>query len=382
MQLKYSATPCFANFFVIAFIPTLFFLAIVAGFLGLLPINVPLHGLLIISFIYLVFLLFIPHNANYSICKVKSSYLKLDNELHIALQNSSLTIESKTKSLLDLDKFLKEYYSDVRNDNFASVAASIFPMLGILGTFLSIALSMPDFSVKDSNALNDEISLLLNGVGSAFYASIFGILLSLIWTYFEKRGISKIEHFLHEIKQEFAPHLWSQEELDIYRYTQYDLKENRFLAALQETFNLDFIQELTQKQLLAFENITQQNLHNFTQLTNKLTTVSDKLTNTLEEMEHGESALSAQNRIEKALVDFTVATRSFEKNTKVFNAHLENSLNRTFDKIDAELGEIVIKLADFASHVALESQEVQNSIAKYHKLVARSVAQSKKETKA
>ena len=376
---KYSTSPCFANFFVIAFIPTLFLLGIITGFLGMIPINVPLHGLLIIAFIYLVFLLFIPHNANYSICKVKSSSLRLDNELQIALQKSALTIEGETKSLLDLEKFIKEYYADVRNDNFASVAASIFPMLGILGTFLSIALSMPDFSVKDTAALDHEISLLLNGVGSAFYASIFGILLSLVWTYFEKRGISKIERYLKSVSDDFSQHIWSQEELDIYRYTQYDLKENRFLAALKETFNLDFIEQLTKNQLETFEKVSQQNLQNFTQLTNKLTNVSDKLTQTLQEMEQGESALSAQNRIEKALVDFTVATRSFEKNTKLFHAQLDNSLNRTFDKIDAELGDIVIKLADFATHVSLESQEVQNSIARYHKLVAQSVTKEKNE---
>jgi hypothetical protein len=281
---------------------------------------------------------------------------------------NSLTIEDKTKSIFDLDKFLKSYYQDVRNDNFASIAASIFPMLGILGTFIAIAIAMPDFSVKDTNALDHEISLLLSGVGSAFYASIYGISLSLIWSYFEKRGLSKITRYIHDIRAEFSKHIWSDEELKIYDYKQLDFKKN---------LNLDFIQEITQKQLEAFERSVSYTSKNFNNLTQQLSNVSEKLSNTLSKMQQGDSALSAQNHINKALVDFTVATRSLEKSVKVYNVQLQNSLDRTFEKIDTEIGGIVVKLADFATHISLESQEVQNSITKYHKLIADSVDKEK-----
>jgi len=355
MHSKYSTSSCFANFIVIAFIPTLFFLGIVAGYLKLAPLTVPLHGLVIITFIYLVFLLFVSHNANYSICKIRSSYLKLNNEIDKALDKTKLEIENQNKSLLDIDRFLQDYYNDVRNDNFASVASSIFPMLGILGTFLSIALSMPDFSVKDTAALDHEISLLLNGVGSAFYASIYGILLSLIWTYFEKRGLSKIKHFFEDVKHEFSHHIWSKEELDIYRYKQYNIKTH---------LNLDFIENLTQAQLKAFKEISQYNRENFTELTKRLTDTAKTLTDTLTVMQQKENALEAQERIEQNLKDFTHAS-----------SNLEKTLHRTFDKIDAEIGNIVIKLADFATHVSLETQEVQRSIASYHKIVAENLKQ-------
>ncbi|HFB54122.1 MAG TPA: hypothetical protein ENJ67_05250 [Sulfurimonas autotrophica] len=370
MHTKYSASLCFANYFVIALIPILFFIVMLLGYLHLIPLNIPIYGLGVIAFILFVFLLFIKHNANYSICKIKASRLKMQKILEEKLDKNRLSIEGETKSILDIDGFLNNYYSDVRNNNFAAVASSIFPMLGILGTFIAIALSMPDFSVEDTTALDREISMLLNGVGSAFFASIYGILLSLIWTYFEKRGLSKIEHYFSEIKEANIKHLFSKEELLIYKYTQYDIKENRFIAALQETFNLDFVKQMNEHHLASFEKIMAQTTHNFNDLTTKLQDVAHELTETLQEMDRGKNALSAQNHIDKALVDFTLATRSFEKSTKLFSAQLENSLNRTFDKIDSEIGEIVIKLADFATHVSLESAEVQNSIARYHKLVA------------
>jgi biopolymer transport protein ExbB/TolQ len=373
MQSKYGGNICLANFIVISTLPILFFVAITLGYMKIIPLNVPIHSLGIIGFILFIFLLFIRHNANYSICKMRSSIQKLQKQIEIELDASTLNIENEKKSVLDIEHFLNNYYSDVRNDNYVSVASSVFPMLGILGTFVAIALSMPNFSVTDTQALDKEISLLLSGVGSAFFASIYGIFLSLMWTYFEKRGLSKIELYFNSIKSDFSKNIWSKEELLIYKYTQYDIKENRFIAALKETFNLDFVKNLNQQHLSSFEIIMKETNHNFTELSTHLEKVSKELKETLQEMDTSSTALSAQNHIDKALIDFTIATKSFEKTTKIFSAQLNNSLNRTFDKIDTEIGEIVIKLADFATHVSLESREVQDSIAKYHNMVANHV---------
>jgi len=373
MKPSYTGSTCWANFIVISMIPIGFFALMILGYIGIIPINVPIHALGVIGFILFIFLLFIKHNANYSVCKMRSSYTKLEDDISAQLQANRLTIEGKTKSVLDLREFLQTYYADIRNDNFVSVASSIFPMMGILGTFVAIAISMPDFSVTDTAALDHEISILLSGVGSAFFASIYGILLSLIWTYFEKRGLSKVDHYFARVREDFSSNIWSKEELQIYKYTQYDLKENKFIAALKETFNLDFVQALNEQHLSSFEKIMSETNSSFVDISNHLKSASRDLKETLAEIDSSESAISARNHIDKSLVDFTVATRSFEKTTKVFSAQLNNSLNRTFEKIDSEVGDIVIKLADFATHVSLESREVQDSIKKYHQIVAQQV---------
>jgi len=373
MQPTYSRAKCSANFIVIATIPILFFISMSLGYIGIIPFNVPIHALVVIGFILFIFLLFIKHNANYSICKMRSSYAVLKEDLDVKLSSRTLTIEGETKSILDIDNFLNRYYSDIRNDNFVSVASSVFPMLGILGTFVAIALSMPNFSVTDTEALDHEISLLLSGVGSAFFASIYGILLSLIWTYFEKSGMSKVERYFATIKTNFEEKLWSKEELLIYKYTQYDMKDNNFISALQDTFNLDFIQRINREHLSNFDTVMKATNKNFSEISTHLQLVSTELQATLSQMNSGQSALSAQNHIDKSLVDFTVATKSFEKSTKLYSAQLNNSLNRTFEKIDSEVGNIVIKLADFATHVSLESREVQESISKYHQMIANQV---------
>ena len=362
MPQNRSTLHCSANFIVIALIPIGFFIAMIIGYIGLIPLHVPIHSLGVIGFILFVFLLFIRHNANYSICKIRSTYKFLEPTLKEELEKNSLIIQAEKKSVLEIEPFLNNYYKDVRNDNFASVASSIFPMLGILGTFIAIALSMPDFSVSDTAALDREISLLLSGVGSAFFASIYGILLSLIWTYFEKRGLSKVGVYYNEVKSDFNELIWSKEELLIHQHTQEDIRDNKFVEALRETFNIDFIHQLNAE-----------HINSFNALSKNLKSVSAELRTTLSQMDTSTSALDAQNNINSAISEFTQATHSFEKTTKIFSAQLNTSLNRTFEKIDSEVGEIVIKLADFATHVSLESREVQDSIAKYHNMVANHV---------
>ena len=373
MSKVLNTVKCSANLIVISAIPALFFVAIVLGHIGLLPINVPLSSVVMIGIIFFIFLLFSKHNANYSICKMRGYKFLMEDELRQSLENNTLVLNREKKSILDMDKFLESYYSDVRNDNFVAVASSIFPMLGILGTFLAIAISMPNFSVEDTQALDKEITILLSGVGSAFYASIYGILLSLIWTYFEKSGLSKVDKYFANVKSAFSTHIWSKDELEIFKYTQYGVKDNRFIEALKETFNLDFVKTLNEQHLTNMREIMNESNQNFTRIANHLKVASTDLSATLKAMDTDQSALEAKNQIEKHLKDFTHATREFEKNSKVFNAQLTISLDKTFEKIDTEVGDIVVKLADFATHVSLQSEEVQNSIQSYHRMVANQV---------
>ena len=370
MEPSYSPAKCSANFIVISMIPILFFISMMLGYIGIIPVNVPVHALGVVGFILLIFLLFIKHNANYSVCKMRSSGSKLENAIRTKLELNRLSIQGESKSILNIDSFLNEYYKDVRNDNFVSVASSIFPMLGILGTFVAIAISMPNFSVTDTAALDHEISILLSGVGSAFFASIYGILLSLIWTYFEKSGLSKIDKYFSIIKSSFKEQLWSKEELLIHKYTQNEVKDNKFINTLKETLNLEFIQTLSEQHLNAFEKVIKETNYNFKEISTHLQKTSEDLQKTLAQIDNSKSSVDAKNQIDNSIIEFTTATQSFEKTAKVFSAQLNNSLNRTFEKIDSEVGDIVIKLADFATHVSLESREVQDSIKKYHQLIA------------
>jgi biopolymer transport protein ExbB/TolQ len=55
----------------------------------------------------------------------------------------------------------------------------VFPTIGILGTFIGIAVGLWSFDV---NNIETSIPALLQGLKTAFIASIFGIILSIIFS--------------------------------------------------------------------------------------------------------------------------------------------------------------------------------------------------------
>jgi len=368
-----SKTPCFINYLIIALLPTLFFVGIVLGYLHILSFKVNIHSLIIIGSIYIIYLLFIQHNANFVVCKMRKEYVNLQKDLQQSIKNNSLTMFNETKSTIDISVFISNYYKTFRNDNFASVAPSFFPMLGILGTFTAIAISMPDFSSTNTEALDRDISLLLSGVGTAFYASIYGIFLAIIWNFFEKRGLSKVDldsHALHEVYQDY---IWDKSELKRHEHMQHEMRDQNMIKALKETFNLEFIQTLNEKHLENFQTIINETNKNFTTITNHMQMVSTDLKETISKIHHSQSALTATDRIEQNIREFNKSTQALSQNIQKFDASLEHALTLTFSKIDDELSDIVTKLANFANSTSQQNSILQETISNYHKQISQNI---------
>jgi len=373
MQNSNTNSPCFINYIVIALLPTLFAGGIILGYLNIISLKVDMHSVVIISIIYVIYLLFIQHNANFIICKMRNNHYNLQKELQKSIQNNSLTIGNKTKSTINISDFINNYYKSFRNDNFASVAPSFFPMLGILGTFTAIAISMPDFSIKDSDALDSQISLLLSGIGTAFYASIFGIFLSIIWNYFEKRGLSKADYDQNQIENMYSEFIWTDSELKRHEHMQHEIRDQNMIQALKDTFNLEFIERLNERHLENFKIIIDETNKNFSNITTHMKMVSNELKDTLSKIHHSKDALTATERIDSNIKKFVKATDKLQNSIDKFDSSLENSLNITFHKIDSELADIIIKLGNFATTISEQNRRLQNTISKYNSEIANRI---------
>jgi len=329
-----------------------------------------MHSLIIIGLIYVIYLLFIQHNANFVVCKMRKEYINLQKELQQSIKHDSLTIFNETKSTIDITDFIAEYYKTFRNDNFASIAPSFFPMLGILGTFTAIALSMPDFSSTNTEALDRDISLLLAGVGTAFYASIYGIFLSIVWNFFEKRGLSKVDNDAHQLHEVYQDYIWTQSELRRHEHMQHELRDQNMIKALKETFNLDFIKTLNERHLENFQTIINETNKNFTTVTNHMQMVSTDLKDTIAKIHHSQSILTATDRIEQNIHEFNKTTVTLEHTLHNFDASLEKALSLSFTKIDKELGDIIVKLANFANSTSQQNAILQETITSYHQQIS------------
>jgi len=230
------------RFFMLLSVPAVLYVLLLAvAYLDIVSINVETHSVVIILIILLIFMLFIIHNAWYAFSHFRNNLSSVIDKVEEYLVSNQLTINGTTKSYGNIDTFFDEHADSVRNDNFASVAASMFPTLGILGTFIAIAISMPDFSVESQEALEGEISLLLSGIGTAFYASIFGIFLSLWWTFFEKRGITKIENEIDEIKSYYRTKIWNNEEIKLVTFLQERVQKEVLFEKLESIVTPEFV---------------------------------------------------------------------------------------------------------------------------------------------
>ena len=360
LHLDQSKSPsCFSHSFTILLVPFLFLVGLCLAYLGFISLKVEAHTLGIVAFIFIVFAFFVKHNANYAVCHMKGSFSKMEEELHEALQQNALTIMGKTKSTLHVKEFISEYYQDIRNDNFARVAPSVFPMLGILGTFIAIALSMPDFTVKNTEGLDREISLLLSGIGTAFYASIYGIMLSLIWTYFEKRGMAKVDKQVYELEKLYGSRVWKKAELIKHEHMQAELKDQQIVQTLKETFNMDFITELNEQYLKNFTSIINETSQSFTKLTKHMQEASRELKTTLENLNSKKEGLDAISLMQNNIEGFNENAKSLQRSMERFDGSVEH----TFESIDKELGSAVEKLSTFGHIISEQNQLILNNMA-------------------
>jgi len=245
VSLEGEPKHCFFVYLKIIALPTLAYLYVLLGYIGVFHFKVGSHTLVLMGLVYLVSLLFAKHNGEFGACYFRRYANEFKDELNEYITKNLMRIGEEVKSNASFENFIAEYSKRIRNDNYASVGAGIFPTMGILGTFISIALTLPDFSAQSVGALERDISLLLSGVGTAFYVSIYGILLSLWWIFFEKRGLSRFDRDIERLRDETSSFFWTKEEIE-HAYLKENLQNFEKIGKMFERLSTnDFFERLS-----------------------------------------------------------------------------------------------------------------------------------------
>ena len=251
-------SPCLVKVIWLLSVPIALLLFALGGYLHIINFKVELHSVVMIAAIFIIYLFFVPHNAYFAACKFRKQFLEVKAKLLDYINKNLLEIAGYEKANASLDDFLQNTAKGLRNENFVSIAAGIFPTLGILGTFVSIAISMPDFSTHTSEVLEQEISKLLGGVGTAFYVSIYGIFLSIWWIFFEKTGVSRFQKDANIIHNETKDFFWQKEEIE-QTYFRKSMENFEKLNAVFDTFTsqefLSSLNETLSQRMGIFERI-------------------------------------------------------------------------------------------------------------------------------
>ena len=318
----YNSCKPTSRIFTLLTVPMGLFALILLCYLGFLPLNVEAHSVILIGFIFFIYIFFVKHNAYFVSCKFKTQYHDLSYNLKEYINKNLLTIGDITKANGSVDDFLEDYTSNIRNTNFSSIASGIFPTLGILGTFISIAFSMPDFSAGTSTALESEISKLLGGVGTAFYVSIYGIFLSIWWTFFEKIGMSRFDHDTFVIKENTKHFFWTKIDIESIH-----IKSNLDnFTKMSEVFN-----QLTSSNILDNINSSiEQRFEVLEEILKKELILSSKIS---ENTEHNEK-LSVM--LKDLVLNMQTTIKSFEKQKDLYSLSTE-LLNSNIEKLNSHM---------------------------------------------
>lgn len=102
------------------------------------------------------------------------------------------------------DEFSNDYFNEKNliskktNLKLLSSLPSILVGIGILGTFVGLTFGISNFKTTSTDLIKESIEVLLSGMGTAFISSIYGMLLSLVFTIIEKVQSNRLQSIIHE----------------------------------------------------------------------------------------------------------------------------------------------------------------------------------------
>ncbi|PQJ72757.1 MotA/TolQ/ExbB proton channel family protein [Polaribacter butkevichii] len=169
---------------------------------GSIPIGTIVVVILLASFIGALLYLFVKRKKLFT--SIEQQNITSDKELSpiwSAYKKTFVNYGSITKTNHHAKEFFSEYAIlnvklDIRLLN--NVASSLVG-LGVLGTFLGLALGVSSIQLTDSETIKASIDTLLKGMGAAFTTSIWGMILSILFTLIYKYKQAKISKKINEL---------------------------------------------------------------------------------------------------------------------------------------------------------------------------------------
>jgi hypothetical protein len=140
---------------------------------------------------------------------------------------------------------------------------------------------------------------------------------------------------------------------------QSELKDQKIVQTLKETFNMGFIKELNEQYLKNFTTIINDTTNSFTELTNHMQHASTELRITLDKMHNRQESVNAVSMMRENIEGFNLNAKNLQRSMERFDGTVEH----TFDKIDSEVGQAVEKLSTFARIISEQNQMILQNMA-------------------
>jgi len=294
------------------------------------------------------------------------------NEFHESLIRKG----DKLENSLDADYFFNERtLASHVGTKFYSAIAGILLGIGLLGTFFALYVALIELNL-DGNDLKDSIKTFIGMVGVKFTASVWGILLSVLYTFIEKALEGKLSNKIHNL-QDMIDDIFKRQtaEQNLFIIANEVEQQTRALNTLAET--------LTQKISEQFNPIISQMNSHLQQIPMH---ISDAIGESLKEplsvlSQNAKSAVESQSdnlgklvetfiqKIEHAAGQQTEGIQSLMINTTEGLTQLINNLNQTNQQMllqqqkqDERVSQAIEKMQDVFDTATSQAANNMNEI--------------------
>lgn len=287
-----------------------------------------------------------------------------------------------------VETFVQEKFSSWRMFNIPVVSlikmvqmtVSVFILVGVLGTFIGLTMSLSGIG-SSGNQLVEDVASILSGIDVAFYTSIAGMGLSLIMTVTIK--VANTEYLLTDIMLKVESSLAENEQDDMSRLIDVSESINQSIIKLQET---------NQQSLQGIEN----SFKGFQEYTAGLQQSAKDLAKFNEGLSHNLKDFHVLfHRMNEVTGSFDQASKQLNKNfDQLFsyfkrmdgrNERMANLFEETYEKMEEvsktqmdtlhQFGDSVVDLKKFTGSIAKAQESVTGELAeinrKNHDLVGR-----------
>ena len=114
------------------------------------------------------------------------------------------SIDKSQEGIGDVEDFINEEEMDLHiHKRLLEMVPDILTSLGILGTFVGLVWGLKNFNPNDYAAMTSSVASLVDGIKVAFLTSIYGIALSIVYTYGMKSEYSSLTENLQGFLERF-----------------------------------------------------------------------------------------------------------------------------------------------------------------------------------
>ena len=145
------------------------------------------------------------------------AYLSLMESMHFTYPETEgdwMRLQESWKSSDGMDCDVEDYIFESEllescNYNVCTQVAGILTALGLLGTFLGLVLGLRSFDFSNADQMTSSVEALVGGLNVAFYTSIYGVTLSILYNIIFRRittGLTQeLNHFYDAFNSALEP---------------------------------------------------------------------------------------------------------------------------------------------------------------------------------